>query len=706
MRTSRLFCALTACLALSLSSSLFAASVNVSLSQSDQNAVTTTYNLTSEGDLDWAAWDGGEFPAQTMSNGIGFTSLTAVGSANFGPGNYYGGKSWSWTNGTPTASKTTNLAGSATILAVGSGVRLTVDVPSQGTFQLKFYVSTFDMDLDATASLSSGGVSDTVAGSFVASSVQDYEYTVDFTTDGPDTLTLDMVKTEGGHGIFAHQAFSLSGEVVPVPNLSVESSFNYTNESTAETFQIPYSNIGQEALSVSGVTVGGADAAHFTVGSFDSSLAAGANSNIALNFNPGAGDKTYNATLTIASNDSDSPSTVVNITVNSGTVVSDCVLDIFIIAGQSNANGLGEVANFMTEEQKGPHDVKFYCSWHTEGYDAETTQNFSDWVDQTQAGYTRAYWYDNRFGNGGALGGDTDAGALGASPWFGPEIGFAAKALSMNLTGGNQLGIIKYGVDGSGLTVSLSTGVSNWDLSLSGYHQGDAWRGFQAAIADAVAKLEADGITPNFKGMIWWQGEGGTSTDGLNAFIAAVRSHLGNTYGLENPLDFPVVITSGIQMSGGSTLESGVAGIDDDVTFVNADSYGQAYQVHIGRNAEGGADRNNNGVNDMYDIGEAYADALATIVEPTGFISDCSGGGGGGGGGSGEPAPGGGYYVDVFMATGQSNAYYPVDQGADKYYSFGQGVEDVLTASGLFSLPTVVKESAPVSRLGPGGVSG
>ena len=99
MRTPRLFCALTACLALlSLSSSLVAASLNLSLAQTNENAVTTTYNLTSEGDLDWAAWDGGDAsPAQTMSNGIGFTSLTAVGSANFGAGSYRGGKSWSWT---------------------------------------------------------------------------------------------------------------------------------------------------------------------------------------------------------------------------------------------------------------------------------------------------------------------------------------------------------------------------------------------------------------------------------------------------------------------------------------------------------------------------------------------------------------------------------------------------------------------------------
>ena len=177
-------------------------------------------------------------------------------------------------------------------------------------------------------------------------------------------------------------------------------------------------------------------------------------------------------------------------------------------------------------------------------------------------------------------------------------------------------------MDGSGLNTSTkNAGTSDWDLTASGYRQGDAWRGFQAALADAVAKLEADGITPNFRGMIWWQGEGGTSTAGLNSFISAVRAHLANNYGLEDSADFPVVITTGSQMSGGSTLESGVAGVDDDITSENADNYGQSYQIHVGRNVEGSADWTGNGVNDMYDIGEAYADALATIVEPVELLA-------------------------------------------------------------------------------------
>ena len=688
-------------LAWSLQSITHAASINVSLAQSAHTASgTTSVDLSAEGDLDWAVFGNSPLtPSTRMSGASAYTGMVHVGGASESFYNFYAQNSYSWTNGDSPAAGSNNLTTNADLGSNGAGIRSTFSIASAGTYRLKFYATTSDTNLSATASLSSGGVTETVSGTETAG-LQKYEFTVEFATDAADTLTLDIVK-DGGSIILAYKAFSLAAvDVTPVPNLNIESSFSFTNASTAETFQIPYNNNGQEPLSVSGVTAGGADAAHFSVASFDSSLAVGASGNIALNFNPGAGDRVYNTTLTIVSNDSDSPSTVVNISVNSGNVVSGCVMDLFIVAGQSNANGLGERANYLSSTQAGPHDVRFYCSWHSDGNNAETQQYFSDWADQTEAGYTRAYWYDNRFGNGGALGGDTDAGALGPSSWFGPEIGFAARALELNLTGGNQLGIIKYGVDGSGLNTSTKNpGTSDWDLTAAGYRQGDAWRGFKLAIADAVAKLESDGITPNFKGMIWWQGEGGTSTAGLNEFIEAVRDHLATNYDLQDSDDFPVVITTGSKMSGGLTLESGVAGADDDVTFVNADNYGQiqTLQIHVGRASEGSSDWTGNGINDMYDIGEAYADALATIVEPTPFISDCSGGGNGGG--TAEPAPGGGYYVDVFMATGQSNAFWPNDQ-VENYYGLGRGAEELLIESGLFSNPTVVKKGHPGSAIG------
>jgi len=57
-----------------------------------------------------------------------------------------------------------------------------------------------------------------------------------------------------------------------------------------------------------------------------------------------------------------------------------------------------------------------------------------------------------------------------------------------------------------------------------------------------------------------------------------------------------------------------------------------------------------------------------------------------------------GAYVDVFIATGQSNAYWPVNRDGEVVtgtYQFGHGVQDALVASGLFSNPVVVIDGQP-----------
>ena len=299
-------------------------SVAIALAQSTHgSAGSTPIDLTAEGNLDWGAWGGSEEgPAETMSGGSGYTSLTGIGGATFAPGDFYSQNNYSWSNGTPTLSGGTNLSGKASV-SNGQGVKLTIDVTEAGTYQLKFYVSTFEVNLEATATLASNGTSDTVEGEYVTDlTVQRYQYTVDFTTSGADTLTLDMSKADGNNAIFAHEAFSLSQiEVAAPPELSISSSLAFSNTASAETYQIPFSNVSSgDALTVSSVTPGGADAAYFTVDSFTSEVAAGASGNIALSFNPGDGERTYSATLTIASNDPNAASTVVNISVDSAVL--------------------------------------------------------------------------------------------------------------------------------------------------------------------------------------------------------------------------------------------------------------------------------------------------------------------------------------------------------------------------------------------------
>ena len=292
-----------------------------------------------------------------------------------------------------------------------------------------------------------------------------------------------------------------------------------------------------------------------------------------------------------------------------GSLKSETV-DIFILAGQSNANGRGVITD-LTAEQKTQEGMFFY-SWHRWLNNATTisTQYYSGWQNQTVAGQTRS-------GNSSVNGGNYSE-TFGNSDWFGPELGFAARAKAINLTE-NKLGILKYVVDGSALITDPNTTyqVSDWDTTTNTDSDGDCWRGFQRALANAVTSLQNAGHTPNFRGMIWWQGENGTNATDLKVFIAAVRNHLATTHGVQNANDFPIVITGNDFWGAG--LKTGVSDLDDDVGFIDSVTYGQIggfTNTHIGSGENNQTlDATGNGVNDMYDIGLAYADEMATILD-------------------------------------------------------------------------------------------
>ena len=63
-------------------------------------------------------------------------------------------------------------------------------------------------------------------------------------------------------------------------------------------------------------------------------------------------------------------------------------------------------------------------------------------------------------------------------------------------------------------------------------------------------------------------------------------------------------------------------------------------------------------------------------------------------------SPDSGNYVDVFIATGQSNAAYPLFHGEENKFGFGRGVRKALVSSGLFSKPVVVMDGSPGHAIG------
>ena len=271
------------------------------------------------------------------------------------------------------------------------------------------------------------------------------------------------------------------------------------------------------------------------------------------------------------------------------SVITDQTIDIFILAGQSNAHGHADVVDLTSAQAT--QDGLFYTSWHDNTSNAETTQNYSNWATSLVAGSTRG-----------------DSNNLVNSTKFGPELGFVSRANAINLTT-QPIGILKYAVGAS--TLNAGTSLSDWDTTATGTNEGDCYRGLLSALSDATTKLTNAGYSWNFKGMIWWQGESGTSVSGLNTFIAAVRTLLGNSYGVTNTSQFPVVITK----IGYGTDLTPVANADAYVGIVDSATYGHsASQNHVGASADGSSDTNSNGVNDMFDIGEAFADEMQLAI--------------------------------------------------------------------------------------------
>ena len=282
------------------------------------------------------------------------------------------------------------------------------------------------------------------------------------------------------------------------------------------------------------------------------------------------------------------------------SLITDQTVDIYILAGQSNAHGHSIVSS-LTEAQKTQTGI-FYSSWNQNTSDASSTQYYSDWASSLVAGSTR---------------GDSNVSTLGGSLYFGPELGFVNRANTISLAGGRPIGIVKYAVGASTLTdVGGSPDRSDWDLTATGPQKGDALRGLKLAIADALAKLTSAGYNYRLAGMVWWQGESGGSATDLQAFISHMRNYLATTYGLDMPTSqFPFTIT-GTTSFWGTTYQSQVANLDAYVGYVDSQKWStptgtETGNVHPGAGSDGFAtDTDGDGQNDMYTIGQKHADQM------------------------------------------------------------------------------------------------
>ena len=299
------------------------------------------------------------------------------------------------------------------------------------------------------------------------------------------------------------------------------------------------------------------------------------------------------------------------------TLVVDKTINVYLLAGQSNAVGQALLSD-LTTAQKAPSDALFYHSRHVHPTNATSTQLYQDtWATEVKAGDLATYTnYTNS-----TLANQGSDNILR----FGPEIGFAKRALDISLNSGGEIGILKYAVGGTSLTNNYGSPVtsqSDWDIdpqyANATTREGDCWRGFKLAIADGLSKLTTEGYTYRLAGMLWWQGENGATSTELNAFIAEVRSHLSTTYTLDTPSSqFPVVIVGEEGVTGGDW------GLDFKTNVAIPDSYigyidNFAAELHPGGSSSASLrDVDSSGINDMYEMGTLFADKMASAITGT-----------------------------------------------------------------------------------------
>ncbi|MGB0992683.1 MAG: sialate O-acetylesterase, partial [Akkermansiaceae bacterium] len=202
---------------------------------------------------------------------------------------------------------------------------------------------------------------------------------------------------------------------------------------------------------------------------------------------------------------------------------------VYLLGGQSNADGYGDTADLTTQEQQPTTTVPFY---HGNG--------------GGQSPLAAHQWINLQPGSGSKSG---NAGR------FGPELSFGR---DMDQTLGSEksrIAIIKHTVGGTNLYANWKAG---GDATTTG--DGAIYQGFQSTVAAALADLTTHypNATIQLEGMIWHQGEGDVNgaqhnnyQQNLNNFIADVRL----TYGAM--LRFVIVQLSNNQWpASDSTLQS------------------------------------------------------------------------------------------------------------------------------------------------------
>lgn len=294
---------------------------------------------------------------------------------------------------------------------------------------------------------------------------------------------------------------------------------------------------------------------------------------------------------------------------------SETVIDLYLIAGQSNAAGYSAVND------------QFLAS------NPAFTQGYSNVLYFGTAGSTSSaddytVLYTNRISRVQAV----KVGYGKNESYFGPELGMA-EALSAyyNAESGRVAGIIKYAVGGTSLRDTLTAqnkAAGNWaspsylaQNGAAGALSGGLYRNFLLEVESGIADYRAMGYEVNLKGIYWMQGEGDsqqtditlTYPNMLKLLIGDMRRDLGCLLGGDYS-ELPFVIG---EISSSYKLEH-KACYTEFIAMQNAvaQSMDGVYVNHSGVFGVGtdGSDQSHWTADDGFFIGQMLGSKFATLV--------------------------------------------------------------------------------------------
>jgi hypothetical protein len=243
---------------------------------------------------------------------------------------------------------------------------------------------------------------------------------------------------------------------------------------------------------------------------------------------------------------------------------------VYLLGGQSNANGRGDASQLTAPLASPQTDVRFY--WHR----SQVTTNVG-WLPEDQ-------WIELAPGSGHG----TTAPVYPKE--FGSELSFGRAMADANQAA--RIAIIKYSHGGTNL-------YSQWSAT------GEMYATFVATVNAALAALTATGDTYRLVGMIWHQGEAdtGAQADDYEANLTSLVNRVRNDVFAGRPAPFVIGSLSNSQYGAEITTpgtgpykvrlaQQTVAATMPNVGFVNTDGYttrpGEAIHFdHLGQLALG-----------------------------------------------------------------------------------------------------------------------